>query len=159
MWRVDFCKKYGDVFNKYQCIRISFVPEVKKIKILTIFDEDYEDNPVAITQDEAIEIAKKKYLALGKDETKIKSITVKMDIEKMNTVLHNLTSNSNNTEDENTNKTITVNTNEQEMYRTPETIIRKVWTVKIDYSDDFAHIDSFYVDVTTGEIIGGGTAK
>lgn len=156
LWTVDFCKKYDNVYNFYQCIRISFVPEIKRIKILTVFDEEYEDNPVMISENEAKEIAKQKALELNKSEDKLKSITAKLEIKKMNTQWYSPNDNATNNIAEDTTKTQNVDTN-TETYRVPETIIRKVWNVELDYSGEFAEINSYYVDATTGEIIGGGS--
>lgn len=58
LWQADFCKKYDDVYNPYECIRIIFVPEINKLKSLIIFDYETENNSVNITKEEAIEIAK-----------------------------------------------------------------------------------------------------
>lgn len=159
LWRVDFCKKYGDVYNQYQCIRISFVPEIKRIKILTVFDEEYEDNPIIISKEEAINIAKQRASQLKMDQNKLKSITAKLEIQEMNTVWYEPENNFNSNKDIKENTTEIKDTNTStDYYRIPETVIRKVWTVTMDYSEEFASIDVFYIDVTTGEVIGGDTA-
>ena len=160
LWRADFCKKYDGIVNKYQCIRISFVPEVKRIKMLTVFDEAFDNNEVKITKEEAIEIAKAKLKDIGRDESKIKSITAELSIEEMNTIWFETERlNEKNEVAENkteTNRTIDTS---DEGYRVPETVIRKVWKVTIDSSEEFAVKDDFFVDATTGEIIGGDTTK
>lgn len=149
LWKVEFCKKYDGVYNYYQCIRISFVPEIKRIKILTIFNEDYTDNEIVISENEALNIAKEYNLKFNKDETKLKRTSVNLEIQKMNTNIYAL---ENQTENNNS-------AGEIYLYRTQDTVIRKVWTVEFDYSDEFSNIIRYYVDVTTGEIIGGNSTN
>ncbi len=153
LWRADFTKKYGDVYNYYQNIRITFIPEVKQLTILTIFDYDYEDNPIVISKEQAIDIAKDKALQLGKVEEKIKSVKTTLSIEKMNAFIYSIQK-YNQEVSERPNNTNTQSTDDVIRYRT-EDIVRKVWVVEIEYYSDFADVDKYYVDVTTGEIIGG----
>ncbi len=160
LWRADFCKKYDGIANIYQCIRISFVPEVKRIKMLTVFDEPFENNEVKITKEEAIKIAKNKLKDIGRDESKVKSIIAELSIEKMNTIWFDTERlNENNKVIENKTETNQTIDTSGESYRVPETVIRKVWKVTIDSSEEFAVKDDFFVDATTGEIIGGDTTK
>ncbi len=174
LWQVDFCKKYGDIYNYYQDIRISFIPEIKQIVILTIFDYDYEDNQIVITRNEAIEIAKEKAISLGRSENEIKTIEAKLDIRLMNPnvfmqeqmaipktedEINNIQ--ENNIENENTQnltQDVTID-NSRVVYETEE-IVRKVWVVEIDYTNTmFTDKEAYFVDCTTGEIIGGDQVK
>lgn len=149
LWKADFCKKYDNVYNYYQCIRISFVPEIKRIKILTIFNEDYEDNEILISENDAVNIAKEYNSKFYTDENMLKSINVTLEIQKMNANIYSL---ENQTENNNSDGEIYA-------YRTQDTVIRKVWTVEFDYSDEFSNIIRYYIDVTTGEIIGGNSTN
>lgn len=158
LWQVDFCKKYDDLYNWYQCVRITFVPEIEKIKMLTLFDYDFENNPVEISKEQAIQIATDKATQLGKEGNRVKSITVELEIKKMNSYVY---AQENPIEpeiveiiDENTS----IYQAAHYAYRT-EYIVRKVWNVKIEYISDFASCDSYFVDCTTGEIIGGDALR
>ena len=48
-------------------------------------------------------------------------------------------------------------------FKTDESVerkVRKVWNVKIEYKNDmYEDIDEYYIDCTTGKIIGGDTVK
>ena len=165
LWQVDFCKKYGEIYNYYQDIRISFIPEIKQIVILTIFDYDYEDNPVVIKEEEAIEIAKEKSISLGRNESDIKTIEAKLDIKLMNPnvfikeqIAIPKTENNLNNIEENVTQNVTIDDTEI-VYETDE-IVRKVWVVEIDYTNTiFSDKEAYYIDCTTGEIIGGDQVK
>ena len=158
LWQVDFCKKYDDIYNYYQNIRMTFIPEVKQLTILTIFDYDYEDNPIVISQDEATKLAKAKSIDLGNSEDKIKRINTTMSIEKMNAYVYTNEQNQKIVTQNENNITEQQSTTDVTSYRT-EQIIRKVWVVEIEYYSEFTSINKYFVDVTTGEIIGGGSTK
>lgn len=157
IWQANFCKKYDGIYNNYQCIRISVVPEVNHLLMLTIFDDYFENNPIVITQNEATEIAKNKASKLRKD-AKIQNIETKLDIKKMNAYVYSREQ----SEEQNNNLEVINETTEITdftSYRSEE-IVRKVWVIKISYANDlFTDMDMYFVDCTTGEIIGGDSTK
>ena len=111
--------------------------------MLTIFDYDFENNPIVITKEEATQIAKDKNVQL-RESGKIQNIETKLDIRKMNeyVYLRELAKDGN-----------------YGSYRT-EDIVRKVWVVEITYENElFVDKDIYFVDCTTGEIIGGDSVK
>ncbi len=134
-WQAEFAVKYNDIFNQYQSIKITFIAETKKIAMLNVFDYEFEDNPFEIQKEDAINIAKNKY-----GEEKIESISAKKDIQKMNSIIYQ--------------KERNLETGE---YRT-ENIVRNVWNVKI-VEKEHGFVENYYVDATTGEIIGGDQVK
>lgn len=151
IWQADFCKKYDGIYNPYQCIRISIIPEVNHLLMLNIFDYNFENNPIVISQDEATEIAKEKAIELRNDKT-IQKIETKLDIKKMNSYVYSREQYNNNNLN---NITDSLNTDDFTVYKT-EDIVRKVWVVEITYENDiFTDKDMYFVDCTTGEIIGG----
>lgn len=157
IWQANFCKKYDGIYNNYQCIRISVVPEVNHLLMLTIFDDNFDNNPIVITQNEATEIAKNKASKLRKD-AKIQNVETKLDIKKMNAYVYSREQ----SEEQNNNLEVINETTEITdftSYRSEE-IVRKVWVIKISYANDlFTDMDMYFVDCTTGEIIGGDSTK
>ena len=39
LWEADFSQKYGDIYNKYESVKIFFSPDLQEIAALTIFNE------------------------------------------------------------------------------------------------------------------------
>ncbi|HJJ16158.1 MAG TPA: hypothetical protein OIM60_07145 [Clostridiaceae bacterium] len=138
LWQADFCKKYDGIYNDYQCIRITFIPETEQIKMINIFDEEFENNPIVITKDEAIENVKNK---LQGEE--IKNINCELKIEQMNPYVY-----------------MQDNPIEGNKAYKMNKIVRKVWSVEcVINKNNIEQQEKYYVDVTTGEIIGGDSIK
>lgn len=58
VWEANFQKKYGDVYNMYESVKIFFIPETQTIAALTVFDEEYSSpSAETMTVTEATEIA------------------------------------------------------------------------------------------------------
>lgn len=54
IWEADFQKEYDGVYNKYEAVKIFFIPETKEIAALTVFDTPLTDNKeVNISVEEA----------------------------------------------------------------------------------------------------------
>lgn len=134
-WQAYFSAKYNEIFNEYQSIRITFFAETKELVILNVFDCEFENNPFEITEETAINIAKKRY---GEDN--IKEISAKKDIKQMNAIIYQKENPLQNSE-----------------YRT-DNIVRNIWNVKI-IEKQYGFVEYYYVDATTGEVIGGNQIK
>lgn len=161
LWQADFCKEYDGLYNDFECVRITFVSEIKQLSIYTLFDYKTENNPVEIEKEEAIEIAKDKAKELGKDESRIKEIKTELKFEKVNSFIYTQENQKTQQAKEQAiieNETQTQNINTGYGYKTQD-LVRKVWRVDIEYYSDFAEIDSYFVDCTTGEILGGDAVK
>ncbi len=66
---------------------------------------------------------------------------------------------SNNVSNNNDNITNIQSTDNTYGYRT-ENLVRKVWRVEIEYNNDlFKDLEAYFVDCTTGEILGGDAIK
>lgn len=138
LWQADFCKKYDGIYNDYQCIRITFIPETEQIKMINIFDEEFENNPIVITEDEAIKIVKNK---LQGEE--IANINCELKIEQMNPYVY-----------------IQENPLEGGQAYKMDRIVRKVWSIECTIKKNtIEYKEKYYVDATTGEIIGGDATK
>lgn len=161
MWNVKFCKEYSEVANRYQSIEIQFIPEVNAIYYFAVEDKNYDNNSVQITEEQA------KQKALEAEQKinvkyKIVNTTVKLGIREMNGDAYKRINDYEQYYEEyhkgdySTNQIIT--------YRT-DTTVRKVWLVTIEYdvqqyvnNNEYSPFDryyTYYVDATTGEIIGG----
>lgn len=134
LWQADFCKKYDGVYNDYQCVRITFIPETKEVKTINIFDEEFDNNPIVITKDEAIGLIKNRLQG-----AEIKSINCELKIEKMNPYMYM---------QENP-------LGKDEAYKMKRKV-RKIWLVEcVVKKNNVEQNEKYYVDTTTGEIIGG----
>lgn len=155
----NFYKYYDGIANKNESLNISFMyynGEIYLNSVLINKDDTYQNNPVVITKEEAINIAKNKEQELNPYE--ITNVTSSLSIEKMNAFIYQI---------ENDKYDVTGST-EDEIYYETEDITRKVWRIKVEhnvdarnYSEDYnKYIKEgmnkiYFVDATTGEIIGG----
>lgn len=164
IWYVHFYKKYDGIVNPGEYIYVSFIPEVNKIYQFCVSNKKFENNPIKITEEEAKGIALKEEQKIT-TRYNVKDINVELNIVQMNgdaylrindyDQLHEQTSANYPSE-----KTIN--------YRT-DNRIRRAWVVTINYdipvsldkfNGSYNRNDekfSYYIDTTTGEIIGGSS--
>lgn len=164
IWYVHFYKKYDGIINPGEYIYVSFIPEVNKIYQFCVSNKKFENNPIKITEEEAKGIALKEEQKIT-TRYNVKDINVELNIVQMNgdaylrindyDQLHEQTSANYPSE-----KTIN--------YRT-DNRIRRAWVVTINYdipvsldkfNGSYNRNDekfSYYIDTTTGEIIGGSS--
>lgn len=157
-----FYKKYDDLYNGYECVSISFYVKDKILRYYRVENDTFDNNPVEITKEEAIEIATKEDRKVEKKE--IISTEAELRIEKMN---GNAYARLHNTEEYYKPMTTTdVPLEEQVQYQT-ENRVRRVWVVSFNYGEELGTdvvtryakgTYSYFVDATTGEIIGGTTS-
>jgi len=155
----NFYKYYDGIKNKYESFNVSFLVVDGKIflnSILLSSDNTYQKNPLVITEEEAVNIAKNKEQEFSPFE--ITKVTSDLSIEKMNAFIYQIEN----------NKYDVTNTNEEETYYKTENIARKVWKIKIEHNIDMKDYRKetnkyvkegmnkiYFIDATTGEIIGG----
>lgn len=155
-----FNKYYDGLANKYESVNISFISSNESIYLNTIIvypDSSFQNNDVIISQDEAITIAQNKEKEFSNYD--ITNVEAKLSIEKMNAFIYAIENNTFNQEQ----------TMEERTYYKTDNITRKVWKVKVEHgflAKDFG-IDRkneyykegmskyYFIDATTGEIIGG----
>ncbi len=167
-WTATFCKQYDGIFYNYEKIVATFCVKDSKIYVDQIINMNlnmnFENNPIVITEEEAIEIAKESNSKITSNE--IESIESNLDIKDMNEFIY-LQEQSKGEDDGNTKETIE-DENGVQTYRTyslykSDKIVRKVWRITINYVQGEIDLNNlnkyssrdFYVDSTTGEIIGG----
>lgn len=160
IWNVEFYKEYDGIVNRYEGIGVSFIPQINKLYGFSVNDKKFENNPVEITEEQAKEIALKEEKNVPV-KYEINNIDIKLKIIEMNGIaylrvndydqLHKQTS------------SIDYPSEEWTYYRT-DNRVRKAWVVKFNYNipnkpGEFYNINdrqfSYYIDATTGEIIGG----
>lgn len=163
IWYADFYKKYGELYNMYEKISIGWIPTINGLYSLNIENSKYENNEQIIAKEEAIRIATERD---KKIETRhnIATTEAQIGIDKMNAdVVYR------EKDIENYNKgTINYECDENGTYKIKDNAefykvdnrVRKVWEVKIFndyYNEYYQERYVYYVDATTGEIIGGNS--
>ena len=164
-WKAYFYQKCDDeLINYYNLIDVSFRVVSNEVLINSIFvrnsDYIYEENELIINKEQAIEIAKKCDRKISVLD--IENIESEVAIRDMNSFVY-VQEKTLGVEDE-------IRHEEQEHGRIliyngyyNERKLRKVWNIKISYIVDkekqknFNEVNgrNYYVDATTGEIIGG----
>lgn len=156
IWYADFYKKYGDLINPSEKISIGWIPTINGLYSLDIENKKYEDNEQKISKENAIKIATEKDKQIEK-EKEIKETKAEIRIKEMN---ENVYLRENFKEEyengtlnmEKTGKNTYKLKDDAVMYKTEERV-RKVWCVVVSYGDVPSY--TYYIDSTTGEIIGG----
>lgn len=160
IWNVEFYKEYDGIVNRYEGIGVSFIPQINKLYGFSVNDKKFENNPVEITEEQAKEIALKEEKNVPV-KYEINNIDIKLKIIEMNGIAYLRV----NDYDQLHKQTASINYPSEEWtyYRT-DNRVRKAWVVKFNYnipnkSGEFYNINdrqfSYYIDATTGEIIGG----
>lgn len=156
---ITYNKKYGDIYNPYESISIGIESKNKDFDYFRVENIPFDNNETIITEDEAIQIAlnEDKKIETNKIvETKAKKIIVKMNADAYERI---------NNKEKYYEAMQTVDyPNEERNYYNVEDKIRNAWVVVITYEDTYDdNISkrytegqySYFVDCTTGEIIGG----
>ena len=152
-WYIWFSKEYDGVFNEYQSISMTFIPKINKVHSLSISDEPFENNEIKITMEQAIDIAKEKDKVINTENYIQKGVDAKLDIVRVNPEVY-LKENGL----ENGNKVATLEDGSTYSYYEYKMNgrVRKAYKVTISYENrPLGLTRTYYVDVTTGEVIGG----
>ena len=162
IWYAEFYKKYGDLYNASERIRIGWIPTSNILYSLDIEQNTYENNEEKISKEEAIQIAKEKDEQI-ETTREIQGIKAEIRIKQMNEEVYlreklkedygSIMLNMEKTEDG------MYRYKEDAVFYKTEERVRKVWCVVITYNpEESGYLSEFtyYVDSTTGEIIGGG---
>ncbi len=165
IWYVEFFKEYDGIINPYESISIGFIPDINKIYYFTVTNKNFDDNPLVITEEQAIDISLKQEQEIN-TKYEIKNINSKLGIISMNGIAYLRTN-----EYEQLHEQTSGNYPYEEYinYRTND-CVRKAWivTIKYDIPDSVDKSDSssynrndeqfsYYIDATTGEVIGGSS--
>ena len=158
IWYFNFYKKYGDIVNTYENISVAIIPEINELFWIIVDEKTFENNEIVITEEEAKQIVleNEKKVPTG---LKITDLQVALDITEMNGYAYTRT----NDYEQYIKQTSTPNyPNETRIYHRVENKIRKAWMVNVQYEYDEEkqlspsnYSFTYFVDATTGEIIGG----
>ncbi|MBO6233479.1 MAG: hypothetical protein J6N78_05450 [Clostridia bacterium] len=158
---IEYCKKYGDLYNEYERISLAIESKNKDIDHFRVDNIPFDNNELVITEDEAINIALKEDEKI--ETNKVESTQTKLMIVKMNADAYDRI----NEKDKHYKAMQTVDYPiEERNYYKVDDRVRKAWVVVITYEDNYGEDIvkrytegkySYFVDSTTGEIIGGAT--
>lgn len=158
---ITYQKKYGDVYNPYEVIYVDIESKNRNLDVFRVENIPFDNNEIIITEEEAIQIAleeDKKIETNKVVETKAKKMIVKMNADAYDRI-------KNKEKHYEAMQTVDYPTEERNYYNV-EDKVRNAWVVVITYEDNFGDDIvkrytegqySYFVDCTTGEIIGGAT--
>ena len=157
---VIYNKKYGEVYNPYESISIIVESKNMELAVFRVENTPFENNEVTIKEQEAIDIAIKEDQNVKTN--KIEKAKAKLMVVKMNADAYDR---KNNTEKHYEAMQTTDYPTEERNYYAVENRVRRAWVVVLEYEDNFDDVVkrytegaySYFVDATTGEIIGGHT--
>lgn len=130
-WVVMFTEKREEIFNPYNSVKLTILPENRIIESISINNENIEDNEVVINENQAQKIA----IAMMKSKDyEIVSTNSELAIRRVNSFWEN---------------------SENNYVLQESDIIRKVWEIECKNSKGKKFI--VYVDATTSEVVGGDT--
>lgn len=164
-WHVMYYKVYGEALNQFERVEITFAMVEGELKVYgaSIENEnvEYKDNPVQITKEEAEKIALEKDKKITDNE--VDWIITKQQIRQVNSWIYLLEQNGGKYPELKEEQQPDGTTVKYHEYQTVQNIARKVWTVNIHYkqgepapnNEKKYNAKSIFVDVTTGEVIGG----
>ena len=160
-FQIAYQKKYGEIYNPYEYVVIVVQSKNKALESIRISEIPFDNNETIITEDEAIQIAlnEDKKIESGKVvNTKAKKMIVKMNADAYDRI-------NNKTKHYEAMQTVDYPAEERNYYNV-EDKVRNAWVVVLTYEDNFGDDVvkrytegqySYFVDCTTGEIIGGAT--
>lgn len=76
IWQANFEKNYNGIYNKYESVKVFFIPDTDEIISLSVFNEPTTSTTASISQAEAIQTASEE---LNLDSSKIVSASLEME--------------------------------------------------------------------------------
>lgn len=158
---ITYNKKYGDIYNPYESISIGIESKNKNFDYFRVENIPFDNNEIIITENEAINIALKEDEKI--ETNKVESTKAKLMVVKMNADAYDRINNKDKHYEAMQTPEFPL---EERNYYNIEDRVRKAWVVVITYEDNYGDDIvkrytegkySYFVDATTGEIIGGHT--
>ena len=156
---VIYNKKYGDVYNPYEYIVITLESKNMSLAMFRVENIPFDNNEVCISESDAINIALKEDEKI--DVPKVESTKAELMVVKMNADAYDRINNKEKYYE--AMQTPNYPTEERNFYKVDDKV-RRAWVVVIKYENNFGEdiakrytegSYSYFVDATTGEIIGG----
>ena len=164
-WIVTYYKVYGEALNQFERVQVMFTVVDGELKVYSAFianeNVEYKDNPIQITKEEAEKIALEKDKKITDNE--VDWIITKQQIRQINSWIYLLEQNGGKYPELKEEIQADGSKVKYHEYQTVQNVARKVWTVNIHYkqgepdpnNEKKYNAKSIFVDVTTGEVIGG----
>ena len=152
--RVIYYKKYENVLNPYESIGVILNARNMEMSEFTIKNIPFDNNELVITEQEAIDIVLKEDKQA--ETYKVANVKAQLMIVKMNADAYDRLKDKD-------NYYRAIQSSEDKNYYKVEDRVRKAWVVVLTYEDNFGNDTakrytegqySYFVDCTTGEIIG-----
>lgn len=153
LWYLWFSKEYDGLFNVAETVSMTIIPKVNKVISLSVRDEPFDNNPIEISMEEAVNIAREKDKIINTENYEETSFEANLAIKRMNPEVYL----KENGLDRGYETTILEDGTKYSYYiYKMNGKARRVFTIKFTYKDKpFNQTRTYYVDVTTGEVIGG----
>lgn len=157
---VTYNKKYGEIYNPYEYVAITVESKNMNLAMFRVENTPFDNNEVTITEQEAIDIALKEDEKI--ETNKVASTKVKLMVVKMNADAYDRINDTEKHYEAMQTPNFPI---EERNYYKIDNKVRKAWVVVLNYEDNFDDVVkrytegaySYFVDATTGEIIGGHT--
>lgn len=152
-WYIWFAKEYDGLFYGGESISMTIIPRINLVSALNINNKPFDNNSIEISEEQAKEIAKEKDKIVNTENYIIKEVKSELAIKGMNAEVY-LKENGL----ENGMKSIKLDDGTELFYYEYKNNgkARKVYVIEIVYEErPIVSSRKYYVDVTTGEIIGG----
>lgn len=155
---VTYNKKYGEIYNPYEYVAITVESKNMNLAMFRVENTPFDNNEVTITEQEAINIALKEDEKI--ETNKVASTKVKLMVVKMNADAYDRINDTKKHYEAMQTPNYPI---EERNYYKIDDKVRKAWVVVLNYEDNFDDVVkrytegaySYFVDATTGEIIGG----
>ena len=85
IWQANFEKNYNGIYNKYESVKVYFIPENDEIVALTVFNEAPTNSSVTISEEDAILTAAN---SLDVSSSEIVSATLSMEKSESDESIH-----------------------------------------------------------------------
>ena len=164
-WLITYSKTYDGAFNYFERVEMYFGIKNGKILLYSVYikneNVEFSNNEIVISKEDAKKIALEEDKKITDNEVDF-TIT-NLEIRQVNSWIYLLEQNGGKYPDFKQEKLEDGTTVTYPQYRTVENRARKVWTVNIHYkkgepdpnNDKKYNTKSIFVDVTTGEVVGG----
>lgn len=162
IWYIEFYKEYDGIKNPYQSISLAIIPEINELYYFKVKNVKFDNTPVQVSEDDAKKIAIEAESKVN-DNYKVKDIFTELAIVETN---GNAYFRQNNYDQyyiqmHDNNYPIEKNISYQ-----VDSLVRKAWLVTFEFDLDnnssnnmiWDQYYTYYIDVETGEIIGGDSS-